>query len=426
MINESGQSTKYERFDDDAQREATKRSWMQYLAVGGVVVLIMTVILIIVFQTKDDPDRTLINTSGVLDNFLNGANDTEVVVGNWKICDFKEISYDTDMEILVDNVPQKPLELANDRLWAGRVCDTNHHAFFSISKEEGLMGELESDLHNVVFSRVSNQQSRFEYVEKFRGFGDLHNAEIQAEYDLWRQIVDDWKKNNTRRALSLPRWGSQVINIQYVVGSDMVRRMGQTRAGQYVSELTAVLNSRLYNRLGFRLHVNRLNFQTSSYADGTTIAHLRKLKSWGDQQKWWTKGDHLLHFVTTRRLGGGVAYLGGLYWRDRSNRQSYQYGVSADFRGNLNQWDVYVLAHELGHNFGGDHTHELKPPVDQCGIRCLRGTPRDMRGVRGSIMSYCHLCNGVGAIDEVWATRTVDQFTDAWRMGRRAVQTTSG
>ena len=58
-------------------------------------------------------------------------------------------------------------------------------------------------------------------------------------------------------------------------------------------------------------------------------------------------------------------------------------------------WDPFVFMHELGHLLGAIHTHEMSPPADLC------GTDTDGDGeagpcpeTRGTIMSYCHTCDG--------------------------------
>ncbi len=100
------------------------------------------------------------------------------------------------------------------------------------------------------------------------------------------------------------------------------------------------------------------------------------------------------HFLSGRGLGGGVAYVGALCY------PQYDYGLSANLNGFFpypianNQpqnWDPFVTAHELGHNFGTGHTHDINsynPVVDGCGL----GDCSD--AFNGTIMSYCHTCAG--------------------------------
>ena len=105
---------------------------------------------------------------------------------------------------------------------------------------------------------------------------------------------------------------------------------------------------------------------------------------------------------------GGIAFLNGLC--NKKNRGGY--GVSTVYlnatdipgdpnRSNAFVWDVFVAAHEMGHNIGAFHTHNCywSPPVDTCQLS-IDGTdgcysdPSLRRVVPGTIMSYCHLANG--------------------------------
>ena len=94
----------------------------------------------------------------------------------------------------------------------------------------------------------------------------------------------------------------------------------------------------------------------------------------------------LAHFLSGRGLGGGVAWLPGLCG-------SYAYAVSGNLNGSFPypiqdnsgaNWDLMVFTHELGHNCGMPHTHDIG--VDNCaGGDCIN---------TGTIMSYCHICSG--------------------------------
>ncbi len=99
-----------------------------------------------------------------------------------------------------------------------------------------------------------------------------------------------------------------------------------------------------------------------------------------------------VHGLSARGLGGGLAYLNALC------NMEYGHGVSANLNGffplpvqdNSHQnWDLMVVAHELGHNFGSGHTHDgYNPPIDNC------GNGDCTLALNASIMSYCHLCPG--------------------------------
>lgn len=66
----------------------------------------------------------------------------------------------------------------------------------------------------------------------------------------------------------------------------------------------------------------------------------------------------LHHGIFYKSMGGGIAYLTAVC------DSGYGYGVSAGVRGSLDDiggemfWDLTVVMHELGHNFGSDHTHD--------------------------------------------------------------------
>jgi hypothetical protein len=101
---------------------------------------------------------------------------------------------------------------------------------------------------------------------------------------------------------------------------------------------------------------------------------------------------NLAHFLSTRNLGGGIAYLDVICFK------SYAFGVSAISNSYQNvptySWSVEVVTHELGHNLGSWHTHSCNWPggaLDNCYTPeggCSSGPPPSNGG---TIMSYCHL-----------------------------------
>lgn len=123
------------------------------------------------------------------------------------------------------------------------------------------------------------------------------------------------------------------------------------------------------------------------------------MSDWGSS---WPEEADLAHFLSGDSLGGGVAYVNVLC------NNSFGFGVSANLNGAINwvtwtgqsaatTWDFVVVAHELGHNFGSQHTHDYCPPLDHCVTPNCDGTSSCSRG---TIMSYCHVsCGGLANID---------------------------
>jgi len=115
----------------------------------------------------------------------------------------------------------------------------------------------------------------------------------------------------------------------------------------------------------------------------------------GEFQNYWNANmghvaRNAAHLLSSM-YGGGVAYLPGLCnW-------GYEYGLSGALSGyfpypledhRAQNWDPFVVSHELGHNFGAPHTHDHTPPIDGCGLGdCSLHW-------YGTIMSYCHGCRG--------------------------------
>ena len=139
--------------------------------------------------------------------------------------------------------------------------------------------------------------------------------------------------------------------------------------------------------------------------------------STGDQlyeyQAYWESNHEdisrdLGHFLSGRGLGGGVAWLGVMC------DETYNYGLSANLNGSFpyplennsgQNWDPMVVMHELGHNFGAPHTHDLSPAPDNCaGGDCSIGA-------FGTIMSYCHTCpGGLGNVRMEFTPQNIDNI----------------
>jgi len=178
----------------------------------------------------------------------------------------------------------------------------------------------------------------------------------------------------------------------------------QASATTYVGTLYAAMND-IYTRdvnAAFEISFLRLWSTTDPWTSTSTGSQLGQYRTFWNSNMGSVTRD-LGHYLSGRGLGGGVAYLAAACG-------SNAYGLSANLDGffpyplvnnSWQNWDIMVVAHEVGHNLGSRHTHEpngFNPPIDGCGNAYLNPpgvqdcTAADLN--IGTIMSYCHICPG--------------------------------
>ncbi|HKQ49993.1 MAG TPA: M12 family metallo-peptidase [Phycisphaerae bacterium] len=179
-------------------------------------------------------------------------------------------------------------------------------------------------------------------------------------------------------------------------------------AGAYAVQLAAA-TADIYERdLNLRL---RLDFVRLWPAGGAPFA-ATDLSGFAD---YWINNENpdlynFVHLYSGSRATSyaGIAYVGGTCSAGRT------YGISAFLNGtfppsvgppDLDNWDVIVTTHEMGHNAGTFHTHDgYSPTIDDCG----NGVPS-----RGTIMSYCHTHPGGVLNIDMWMHREVEDVIEA-------------
>ncbi|MCH2133666.1 MAG: M12 family metallo-peptidase [Phycisphaerales bacterium] len=168
---------------------------------------------------------------------------------------------------------------------------------------------------------------------------------------------------------------------------------GNTDAsGEYAATLVGAMASIYIEDLDVGAQISYLSLwadSTDPWSGGSSSDQLVEFQSYWNANMD-TVDRHLAHMFSGQGLGGGVAYVGAVC-------SDYGYAVSGNLGGsfplpiednNGNNWDLMVVSHETGHNCGTGHTHDYSPPIDGCG----NGDCSDAWG--GTIMSYCHLCDG--------------------------------
>ncbi|MEI7658165.1 MAG: M12 family metallo-peptidase, partial [Phycisphaerae bacterium] len=213
----------------------------------------------------------------------------------------------------------------------------------------------------------------------------------------------------TEEAGYAPRVVCQAFHVAVDTDEEFVSDAGGLQeAADYAVILVAASNT-IYTRevgMGLRLSYLRIWNTTDPWNGLDTASQLSEFASY-----WATNMGSVprasAHLFSGRNIGGGIAYVRAVC------RNDYGYAVSANMVGSFpfpivdnasGNWDLMVVAHEWGHQFGTGHTHnacEYSPIIDGCGLRptsssCEQGAQDcSVAAARqGSIMSYCHTCSG--------------------------------
>lgn len=171
-------------------------------------------------------------------------------------------------------------------------------------------------------------------------------------------------------------------------------------AANYVIALYGALSQRFYEQVDANLQLAHLGTYSSAADPWLSQENGAGLGGLLDEFRIaWTNalpgGGALGHFLSGADLGGGLAYVDVLCngsWGFGASSGITLYGGQTPLpvqQGPFT-WDYFVVAHELGHNFGSLHTHDYCPPLDQCAAGpCSAG---GQCSSSGTIMSYCHTC----------------------------------
>lgn len=205
----------------------------------------------------------------------------------------------------------------------------------------------------------------------------------------------------------------------------------------YVGDLIGHASSRYLAEIDTRIEIVFLRLWTTAddpWTETGSNCSLYELgKYWNTQMTGVSRS--LVHMLSARPTGGGVAWLRGLCAAPFSapvagcinvGSGTVQVGGDYGFTGNiqanfdpdhpLSVWDSITPSHEIGHNFNSPHTHCYNgiggnaEPIDQCyngETACYSGAaslPGPANQGSGTIMSYCHLRGGFANVAMTFGT----------------------
>lgn len=275
-------------------------------------------------------------------------------------------------------------------------------AAFSFFNNE-LVGMVSSrSLNNLVVGKLNKPNNTSEYIV----YSDANMA-IQNDFECHTQdpVANQPSPQRDNNVLLTDK----CVTFYFEVDYDLYSANGVSTTNT-TNWMTAVFN----------------NVKTLYANDGINVA-LKSIYIWTQQDPYFGEGssDYLNMFneqrpifdgdvgqlvsIDSGGLGGVARTINGLCGVNNYSYSDVSFGFSTV---PTYSWTIMVVTHEFGHLLGSPHTHACiwngdNSPIDSCGpysigstgegYGCMATPPLlPSASQKGSIMSYCHLVNGIG------------------------------
>ncbi|MEO8210592.1 MAG: M12 family metallo-peptidase [bacterium] len=265
---------------------------------------------------------------------------------------------------------------------------------FTRDKVVGLMSS-ENDNYVLGSMKDDNGQETDNYIlYKERDLKIKNKFNCGASDMMSSEAIEKMKKDIERSMDSTPT-DLYIANVAIEVDFVTYNNFGNSipNVTNYVMSLMSAVSAIYMKEVNVKLAVSYIRVWTiqDPYIALSSFAILNQFLT-----EWLTNQGSvprtIAHLISTRPDDiGGVAYIDVLCDNTHGYAFSNTYGSVSILPSY--SWDVFVVAHETGHNFGSHHTHNcswIGGPIDTCWAvegGCYTGPifPKD-----GTIMSYCN------------------------------------
>jgi len=401
---------------------------------------IFTILAIVIFTTTYAQDNSVelfhynaAKTDNPIADFKRVVDDAVILNINSEVL---RTIFDSRDNVLNLRIPVSKTQSVNVRLERFEVLAPDARIV-----EKSLNGEREVDLRNVVLSykgKVSGAHNSMVsitfYNDKVIGLmkSEKETYVLGALKDANNNETEDYIlfQNSKMKSRNNFKCGSEIFDVP----NDVLKKMREFKNQTSDNTTTNLLEAKIaidvdyftHNAYGGTANATAYALAIMSASSAVYIKDMNikltvgYLRIWTIQDPYTSPDGFVLldqfrvewatnqgsvqrvvaHLLTRRSLNvGGIAYLNVLC------NTGFGYGLSA-LTGVINplpaySYDVVVVTHELGHNFGSPHTHNcgwVNGPIDTCYILeggCT-GTPHPSVG---TIMSYCDTEGGTVIMD---------------------------
>ena len=286
---------------------------------------------------------------------------------------------------------------------------------FYIKLNDEIIGTLLSFDNNLIITyKIDNRQFEINKIDDEIILFDVNDCIYENSFSC--AVENEFEEISSSNSSSI---STNPDCIELAIEIDQYTRntfFSNTAASTWAHAIIAGVSQVYFGEIN--VHINVVNTiiwnTTDPYASiindaGTMLTALRN---------HWTANNSsisrdIVHLLTKRSNTG----TGGIAYVDVLCNYSWGYAFSSDLNSNTSfsfpnpsyTWNLFVVAHEIGHNVGSSHTHWCgwapEPslgfsggPIDNC-VSVEGSCPDNPTPQVGTIMSYCHTTSSGALID---------------------------